>query len=65
MTKVIRSVAGACEIDQQTLRNSRGGAARMLAAWIGWNQGLLRLREVNRVKPLLIGSASNNLRLVD
>ena len=65
MTKVIRSVAGACEIDQQTLRNSRGGAARMLAAWIGWNKGLLRLREVNRSSLCLLVQRLTNLRLVD
>jgi len=46
MTRVTRSVAAACEIDPDTLRHTRGGAARMLAAWIGWNQGLLRLREI-------------------
>ena len=46
MMKVTRSVALACHIDPETLRHSRGGAARMLAAWIGWNQGLLRLREI-------------------
>ena len=46
MVKVTRSVARACDIDPDTLRNTRGGAARMLAAWIGWNEGLLRLREI-------------------
>ena len=46
MVKVTRSVASACDIDPDTLRNTRGGVARMLAAWIGWNEGLLRLREI-------------------
>lgn len=46
MAKVARCVATACDIHPDTLRHSRGGAARMLAAWIGWNEGLLRLREI-------------------
>jgi len=46
MAKVVQAVSKACDIDAETLRESHGGAARMLAAWIGWNRALLRLREI-------------------
>jgi len=46
MDRVIRAVADACEIEAATLRESHGGVARMLAAWIGWNEAVLRLREI-------------------
>ena len=29
-----------------TIRAARGGALRRLAAWIGWNEGLLTLRSI-------------------
>jgi hypothetical protein len=46
MMHVTRAVARACDVEDAVLRSSHGGAARMLAAWIGWNEGLLRLREI-------------------
>ncbi len=46
MKRVIEAVAEACEIEVETLRETHGGVARMLAAWIGWNEAVLRLREI-------------------
>ena len=46
MDRVIRAVATACDMEAATLRETRGGLARMLAAWIGWNEAVLRLREI-------------------
>ena len=33
-------------MNEKDLRHRHGGVARMIAAWIGWNEGLLRLREI-------------------
>jgi hypothetical protein len=46
MATVVKAVAKICSIDEKDLRHRHGGAPRMLAAWIGWNEGLLRLREI-------------------
>jgi putative transposase len=46
MAKVVKAVANVCGIEEKDLRHRHGGAPRMLAAWIAWNEGLLRLREI-------------------
>jgi len=46
MATVVKAVAKVCGIEEKDLRHRHGGAPRMLAAWIGWNEGLLRLREI-------------------
>ncbi len=46
IVKVTRAVAEACEVTAAAIRQSRGGAAWMLAAWIGWNEGLLQVHEI-------------------
>jgi putative transposase len=46
MATVVKAVAKACGIDERDLRHRHGGVPRMLAAWIAWNEGLLRLREI-------------------
>jgi len=46
MATVVKAVAKTCGIDEKDLRHRHGGVARMLAAWIAWNEGLLRLREI-------------------
>ena len=46
MAKVVKAVAEACDIDEKDLRHRHGGIARMITAWIGWNEGLVRLREI-------------------
>ena len=43
MDRVIRAVAQESEIEATTLRETHGGVARMLA---GWNEAVLRLREI-------------------
>ena len=46
MAKVVKAVANVCGIEEKDLRHHHGGAPRMLVACIGWNEGLLRLREI-------------------
>jgi REP element-mobilizing transposase RayT len=46
MATVVKAVAKTCGIDDRDLRHRHGGFPRMLAAWIAWNEGLLRLREI-------------------
>lgn len=46
MATVVKAVAKICGIEEKDLRHRHGGAPRMLATWIGWNEGLLRLREI-------------------
>jgi putative transposase len=46
MATVVKAVAKTCGIDEKDLRHRHGGFPRMLAAWIAWNEGLLRLREI-------------------
>jgi hypothetical protein len=46
MATVVKAVAKTCSIDEKDLRHRHGGVPRMLAAWIAWNEGLLRLREI-------------------
>ena len=46
MAKIIDAVAGACRTSARDIRESNGGAARMLAAWLGWYEGLHRLRSI-------------------
>ena len=46
MAKVIDAVAGAFRTSARDIRESSGGAARMIAAWLGWYEGLHRLRSI-------------------
>ena len=46
MASVIAGIAKAFEMKMSEIRHGRGGAARMIAAWIGWNEGLLWLRQI-------------------
>lgn len=46
MATIIDAVAAAVGTSARDLRNSHGGFARMLAAWLGWYQGLHRLRSI-------------------
>lgn len=46
MARIIDALAGACRISARDIRESHGGAARMLAAWLGWYEGLHRLRSI-------------------
>ena len=62
MHAVMSAVAKVAGETAATIRVARGGTLRRLAAWIGWNEGLLtlrsiaaslRLRSEGRVSPLI------------
>ncbi len=44
--RIIRVVAALTGIKSTVLRAMRGGPLRRLIAWLAWNEGLLRLREI-------------------
>jgi putative transposase len=46
MLDIIAAIARALEMKMSAIRNGHGGIARMIAAWIGWNEGLLQLRTI-------------------
>jgi len=46
MATVIDAVARAFSTTPSALRKARGGPARMIAAWLGWYEGLHRLRSI-------------------
>jgi hypothetical protein len=46
MARIVDAVAGALRISARDIRESHGGAARMLVAWLGWFEGLHRLRSI-------------------
>ena len=46
MATIVDAVAGAFRTSAREIRESHGGAARMLAAWLGWYEGLHRLRSI-------------------
>jgi len=46
MATIIEAVAAASGTSARDLREARGGMARMIAAWLGWYEGLHRLRSI-------------------
>ncbi|MEO8217843.1 MAG: transposase [Acidobacteriota bacterium] len=46
MAAIIKAVAGAFGVTEQQVRRGHGGPARRMAAWIGWYEGLARLRSI-------------------
>ena len=46
MNRVIAAVAKSTGETTKSIRTMRGSALRRLAAWIGWNEGLLTLRSI-------------------
>ena len=46
MHAVVSAVAKTAGETAATIRATRGGPLRRLAAWIGWNEGLLTLRSI-------------------
>ncbi len=46
MATIVEAVAGAFCTSAREIRQSHGGVARMLAAWLGWYEGLHRLRSI-------------------
>ena len=57
MARIIAAVAGAFGLTQTGLRYARGGDTRRIAAWIGWYEGLARLRSI--AAALRIGSSGH------
>jgi len=46
MATIVDAVAGAASLKTDDVRSRRGGEFRRLAAWLGWNEGLLTLRSI-------------------
>ena len=46
MMDAFGAVASVLSVSPETIQNGRGGRARAIAAWLGFNEGLLRLREI-------------------
>ena len=46
MNSIVTAVARSFKTTASVLPNGRGGAARMVAAWVGWYEGLHRLRSI-------------------
>ncbi|HYI10194.1 MAG TPA: transposase [Thermoanaerobaculia bacterium] len=46
MAAVVNAVARVAKVSPEVLRSRDGGALRRLAAWLGWNEGLLTLRSI-------------------
>jgi putative transposase len=46
MHDIVTTVARTAEQKPSDLQNTHGGLLRMLAAWIGWNEGLIPLRTI-------------------
>ncbi|MCM2317522.1 MAG: hypothetical protein NDJ92_20420, partial [Thermoanaerobaculia bacterium] len=46
MAAIVDSVAAAFGMSAREIRRGHGGAARMLVAWLGWREGLHRLRAI-------------------
>jgi hypothetical protein len=46
MQQVIAAVAETARVSPSAIRTTRGGHLRALAAWLGWNEGLLTLRSI-------------------
>ena len=57
MAKIVAAVARAFGLSETAVRYGRGGDARRIAAWIGWYEGLARLRSI--AAALRIGSSGH------
>jgi hypothetical protein len=63
MTKIVDAVADELRIARSGLREGRGGVGRMLVAWLGWREGLHRLRAIADALGLRsLGRVSNLVR---
>ncbi len=61
--EVLHAVASVTGTGVAQLKASRGGPLRRLIAWIGWNESLMRLREIAKVLGLRsLGHVSNEIR---
>ena len=63
MTQIVDVVADELRIARRRLREGHGGVGRMLVAWLGWREGLHRLREIADTLGLRsLGRVSNLVR---
>ena len=62
MIPTIRLVADMFAIDEAEIRDGRGGAPRMIAAWIAWHEGRLTSAEI--ASGLRLRSSGHVSRLV-
>ncbi|MEA2492046.1 MAG: hypothetical protein QOH21_3838, partial [Acidobacteriota bacterium] len=46
MASIIEAIGQVTGGTADAIRQSRGGPLRMLAAWVGWNEGLITLRSI-------------------
>lgn len=61
--EVLHAVASVTGTKVAQLKAARGGPLRRLIAWIGWNESLVRLREIAKVLGLRsLGHVSNEIR---
>jgi len=61
MARIIDALADAFGISARDIRNSHGGSARMLAAWLGWYEGLHRIRSIAAALRLRSSGRVSNL----
>jgi REP element-mobilizing transposase RayT len=60
---IVRVVAVLAGTKANAIRTTRGGPIRRLIAWIGWNEGLSRLRDIATALGLRsLGHVSNEIR---
>ena len=66
MKEVVGVVATELGVTRRTLRDGRGGVGRMLVAWLGWREGLHRLRTIGEALGLRsAGRVSDLVREAD
>src|ERR1700694_5243331 len=66
MAAVVGAVANEFSIDDDRVRNGRGGVARMIAAWIAWNAALRTSRDIAAgLRLRSSGSVSRLIRRCD
>jgi hypothetical protein len=62
MAVVVEAVADAFSIDEDSVRHGRSGTPRMIAAWIGFHEALLTIRDI--AAGLRLRSAGHVSRLI-
>jgi len=66
MSAVVAAVADAFSIDETSVRHGRGGTPRMIAAWIGFHEALLPVRDIAAgLRLRSSGYVSNLIRRCD
>lgn len=66
MATIVEAVAHAFAVPVRAVRHGRGGAARLLTAWLGWYEGLHRLRSIAAgLRLASSGRVSDLVRIAD